>query len=281
MQAYGQTEKKISYPVNIQIERASSSAPADKPAAQTQEDAIRSLYETASTQPAARKAPAKKQSAEKSDKKSTKTAAEKKAATKTTNKNSTNKKAVATKPEQKTATKKVSEKKSTPAPTTAAKNTATANRKIEPPAPSASESNTANLSTTVSKSTTSPLTQPIQTVAPLVSGLAATELVSDDEDGPDAGVTPEGSVPESTLANALTDAAAVIEGVSPESESLPVKPAAIDPAAGVPEAPPVVAAVKNIPLPFSNEREAYITEFKNYHQKMGPFFTSLFQKSEQ
>ncbi|MET0356812.1 MAG: hypothetical protein ABW044_08520, partial [Cellvibrio sp.] len=46
---YGQNEKQISYPVNVHIERSSSSAPVVKPPEPTQEDAIRSLYESAST----------------------------------------------------------------------------------------------------------------------------------------------------------------------------------------------------------------------------------------
>ena len=72
-------------------------------------------------------------------------------------------------------------------------------------------------------------------------------------DGTNENLLTEGTATESSL----------VESATQETESVPVQPASADPTTSPPVVP-VVAAVKNIPLPISNEREAYITEFKKY-----------------
>ena len=257
-QVCAQDEKKISYPVDIQIQRAPASAPENKPSVsqiqqtqpqqspQSQEDAIRSLYESAST--SSRKTT--KQRTEKTTTKSTKAAAEKKSTTKSANKVPANKKAVATKPEPKA---------------TAQKNAAT--RLAAPATTAAVNAIVADSSPPISAVTLSPANE-MQNAAPIsqVNPVAATrQLAMDDEDVMEDGAAVENEITDgtSTIVSAMENIAAKVEGTAPESDSVPVQPASVDPTAGAP-ATPVVATVKNIPLPLSNEREAFVTEFKKF-----------------
>ena len=258
-QVYGQDEKKISYPVDIQIERAASSTPAAKPVEQTQEDAIRSLYEKAAVSEPARKTVVKKQTTEKTKTKSSTTAAEKKSTAKVENK-TTNKKAVA---EQKTPAKKVIEKKATPPLTTATvKNTFDAEQ-TQKSAPSKASELLSPVSATEATTTFLPVAQDTTNFvqaknSALRSAGAAEELAVDDED------KLENSLTEGTVSEGAVIENTAVEGAASESDDVPVQPASIDPGVGAPEVAPVVAAVKKIPLPTSNVREAYITEFKKY-----------------
>jgi beta-lactamase class C len=235
LQVCAQDEKRISYPVDIQVERVPDNAPETKPAATgpSQEEAIRSLYESAATTSSSRKPSKQQEKVAKSAK-----ATQKKPATKTDNKIATNKKTAPAKPQQKPIT-------STPItqsvpPPSIAKSSVAADENITSPIATASEI----LAT--------PETQGVVSAAPVAT---TNESMLDDQN---------------KLANAaenmLTEgtANASVESTAPESESLPEQPATVvDPTAIAPTVP-VVAAVKNIPLPLSNEREAYISEFKKY-----------------
>jgi len=285
-QVYAQDEKKISYPVDIQIQRAPvSSAPENKsPTAQqtsiqqkapiqqtqqpeqkqqapkSQEDAIRSLYESASTSTARKTT---KQRTDKTTAKSAK-ATEKKAVSKSSTKAATNKKIVAAKPEQKISTQKNTATTLSASSTSTVKNSIIADSN-QPPTPTESLS-------PVKAAATSVLPVAVETVLSnpdviknnaVVS--ATNEQVLDDDDELAAGVTTENVITDgtSTIVSAIENVAAKIEGTAPESDSVPVQPASADPTQGAPAAP-VVAAVKNIPLPMSNEREAFVTQFKQF-----------------
>ena len=273
-QAYGQTDKQISYPVNIQVERAAaSSAPAAASPYKAPEPVIRSVDDAAGTPPPARKAVSKKQAIEKADTKVTKsnsektttikTAAEKvpvkKATTKTAAKPAATKKTVAAKPEPKTTAKKtpvVVEKKSTPvasprnsiAPTKSnnvvsspelGNNTAKAAPVLFALA-NADEKTTATSSSSVGNYKSDEVVK--TPVAPLIVGAAAqTKALGDDEE---------------KLANSLTE-----EREGPGAQPAPLDPAVVSASAN---STVVTPAVKNIPLPMSEAREAYIRDFKNY-----------------
>jgi len=253
-QVYAQDEKKVSYPVDIQIQRTPASVPENKsspaeqiqqtqPAQQTQEEAIRALYESASS--STRKVT--KQRTEKSTTKSTTSA----------NKDAANKKAVAAKREQKT---------------TAQKNTAT--RLASPPTPTATNAIVTDGNPALVPTTSPEIFSPVRVdnilsdpdAAKNSAAVSATnKQAADDDDEYAASPAVENVITDgtSTIVSAIENVAAKIEGTAPESDSVPVQPASVDPTAGAP-ATPVIAAVKNIPLPISNEREAFITEFKKY-----------------
>ena len=262
MQVYGQDEKKISYPVDIQIERAASTTPVAKPVEQTPEDAIRSLYEKAAVSEPERKAVAKKQTVEKSKTKTATSAAEKKSTTKIANK-TTNKKTVAEKPEKKAAAKKIVEKKLTPS------STIPAGEQPQKPLPSKAPELLSPVSATEATTTFLPVVPDNTNVVhvkntEVLSAGTAENLASDDEDKLENSLTAENSLTEGTTAEATVIENTAAEGTAPESDDVPVQPASVDPTVGAPEVAPVVTAVKKIPLPTSNVREAYITEFKKY-----------------
>ncbi|MET0356575.1 MAG: serine hydrolase domain-containing protein, partial [Cellvibrio sp.] len=105
-------------------------------------------------------------------------------------------------------------------------------------------------------------------VAPAVLGLAASGPGEDEEEALAASLAQEELVIENSVgiegAAAAVEDKVMAESAEPESESIPVQPAFVDPAADAPETAPVVTAVKNVPLPMSENREAYITKFKDY-----------------
>ncbi|RYY77249.1 MAG: class A beta-lactamase-related serine hydrolase [Gammaproteobacteria bacterium] len=256
-QVYGQDEKRISYPVNIQVERAVSSAPEIKPlpVEQTQEDAIRALYETASTSSSPRRA------AKQRDKTNTKSAKiEKKSSSKSSSKIVANKKTAETKPEQKLISNATPMTQAPPPSIAKSLTVINENSQAVTATPSEILPSTNSMEAAVSGlPVTAENTVSNAEAAKNIASVGATNETVVDDDG-DLG---DEISAENMLTEGTAEAAAAVKDTAPDGETLPVQPDLADPAAVAPTVP-VVAAVKNIPLPMSNAREAYITEFKKY-----------------
>lgn len=250
-------EKQISYPVAVPIERAAASSAPSAPVAKAPAPIIRSLDEAA-TPPVRAKAPVKK---------STKTTAEKKSTVKATAK-PPNKKASTAKVVKKPAAKSTSKTTTKNAKSNLAKKPApkkVASTKPASPAtkPSAPvNTNNERLAADSPKSSainSSALHSPSTQVAPAtpnknslsqvaVPAVAGAALVS-------ARVTAE---EEQELARSLAD-----DGEDFADSDVPETPMLKAATPAVVAAAPASLAVKTA-LPMSNQREAFVNEFKNY-----------------
>jgi len=239
-QSCAQTEKQISYPVAVPIERAAASSVAAAPAIKAPEPVIRSIEDASTTPPPVRKTTTKK------------TTAVKKVATKSADvaaKPTTTKKVVAEKPKPATKTKAASIKNAsaakatqTPTPKSATapnvkKNAITSNTRPEvektaAPAPLATNAN-----------------QPEKATEPSISTAIKTAIVPAAE----ASVLKPGAMEdEESQLNASVDEEDISYGPELAAETKPTSAATSS------------VAIKNIPLPTSNQREGFIIEFKNY-----------------
>jgi beta-lactamase class C len=253
--AYAQTEKQISYPVAVPIERAAASSVA-APVIKAPEPVIRSIDDASTTPPPVRKASAKKIVAEKPDEKAAKTSTAKKAGVKpaatTATKSNTNttKKTVAEKPKpvNKTAapiknaqaanTTQTPANKSAPTPSVK-KNAVTTSTKPEAEkiaAPSSPATNTL-------------VVKPEKTAEPTISTAIK------------AAIVPVAAV--SVIKPALAEDEESQLNASLNEEDFSAGPEVVadtKPSSAVTSFVPV----KNVPLPMSNQREGFVTEFKNY-----------------
>lgn len=234
---YAQNEKQISYPVAVPIERAAASSAAPTPVIKAPEPVIRPIEEASTTPPPPnRKASTKK----------TKTDTAKKATAKV---ETTKVEAAAEKSSRKKATpnKSTSKQPTKPAPV---KTTAVPSVKKAEPAPVTSPSTFITEGTQQKASLEKPL--PEQTAAAVASKTPQNlnDLSLKAAAVPLAAVATKTSFAmdeEEQLGNNFLDET---ESLSPE----PVTPA-------VTKTP---SAIKNSSLPMSNQREAFVTEFKNY-----------------
>jgi beta-lactamase class C len=226
---YAQTEKQISYPVAVPIERVATSSVAAVPAIKAPEPVIRPIEEASTTPPPVRKVSAKKVTTQKTADQPAKASTAKKTNAKSLSTAKTN---TAKKVSQKPANKTVAVK-NVPTPTKSAtepgvkKNVFIASTKPEPEqafAPSVLAEST-SISTAIK--------------AAIVPAAAAAVMKPAAEDE------------ESQLAT-LMDEEDFSTGPELITETKPTPP------------PASAATAKNSSLPMSNQREAFVIEFKNY-----------------
>lgn len=252
VQTHAQTEKQISYPVAIPIQRAATSSAAAAPVYKAPAPVIRSIDDASSTPPPA----ARKQSATKQPvtKQATKTTTDKPAKTTAATKKANTKPVatVAKKPATETAKKKpVAKKTPTPvktASTTASvkKNSIATNTIPEPakPIPLAA-ANTSNAGNNTEPSTNNtPISNALKmAIAPVAAASVLTPEAGDMED----------KLTEGTLSQTLSNEEDFLSGPESVNETKPTVSATSS-----------VAAVKNLPLPMSSAQEKFVLEFKNY-----------------
>lgn len=264
--ALAQTEKQISYPVAIPIERAAASSAPSAAVVKAPAPIIRSVDEAA-TPPVRAKAPVKKSTSAQPAAKSSKTPAVKKTTTKTTS--TTAKKKTPATQNAKKPTAKSTPKKSTqnskatlakkPAPkklastkpvAPAAKPSAPVSNNNERLAADSPNNSAINPSALHSQSTQiAPAASSKNSVnhlaVPIIAGAALTStLVSAEE--------------EQELARSLAD-----EGEDFAESAVPETPMPKAATPAVVAAAPASLAAKTA-LPMSNQREAFVTEFKQY-----------------